>query len=481
MKKNLWVIFILAIISFCLVNAIVEICIYPPWQDDVSYADITHSVIANNTLRLNLFFSPVKAFIWGPVYFYSQKIILSILGFGMWQFRILNLISGIYLLFIFWLIAKKLKFSNLNTLIYIALIGFDIRYVFDLSSGRMDMYALALFMSAWLLFQNKLNKKYFIFIIAGVLAALSFLTSPRIGFYFLIFILTFVVELIKTENRTKTFLQYFIFGLSILLPVLVWVYATYGSIFGYVNFYIDSPLVAKHYGGSFFPMEYQIPSILLWLLSAVYVLKTKENRFNPILLAFYALPVFHLLFIKEMGPYSAMLMPFIYLGIVYAVNSIPRKELSILPGVIALFMLFYSFSSTFTSVYLEFEHPDSFSSFFNSQQIKKNNVLADYYYYYAITENQNRYISYNDNKADLSIQHLNNSAIEYAVISKDNYIKNSKIFKDLGFVVLTEYQSKREINFFYKFAIFLKKNFSKKAIRNGYDGFVLKRNIVLTH
>ena len=66
---------------------------------------------------------------------------------------------------------------------------------------------------------------------------------------------------------------------------------------------------------------------------------------------------------------------------------------------------------------------------------------------------------------------LNKINIEYANISKENYSKDSKKLKELGFVIITEYHAKKGESLFFRVSMFLKRN-----VRPGYDCFVLKRD-----
>lgn len=473
-KNNLWL-FITIIIVLCLASSIIRICYTLPWFDEVFFADITNSLFTDNTYTLNLLLSPVEVLTYGPVYFYVQKFIVTIFGFGMWQFRLLNLAAGISIIILFLILARKLNLSKLNISFLSVLIAFDSRFMFNMTSGRMDLFSLILFICGWLLFQDSYKRKYSSIIIAGIFSSLSFLSTPRIGFYFLVYILTFVIDFFSSNTRKKTIIQYFVFGFTIFLPVLFWLYSSYGGIANYINHIFNNSSIAYHYGGLSFKIKYQIPMIVIWFLSGLYVFKSKRNIRNPLIVVLYTLPLFHLLLIKEVGPYSAMMMPFIYLGILIPINNIPLKKLFLLPGAIAIFLLLFSLSSTFNNIAsIEFTNPRSFEEFFRSLDIKKANVLADFPYYYIITKSDNRFISIYNNKNELSESILNNNNIQFAIIQKDNYNKNSELYKNLGFKVITEYNSKKGESIFYKVALALKKN-----IRTGYDGYVLKRKIEL--
>lgn len=474
LKKNLWIIIVIGIIGICLVSGIIRICYSLPWYDEVFFADITHSLQVDNSLTLNMVLPPVEATIYGPVYFYTQKLIVSFLDFGMWQFRLLNFASGIGLIVTFLTIARRLNLSNVNICILIALISFDPRFTFNMTSGRMDLFALALFMGGWLIFINSDRRTFFLIIVSGIISSLSFLATPRLGFYFLVYILIFICEF-SVRERKRTFFQYAVFGLSVLIPVLSWIYYSYGDLSNYFDFIFHNPDIGNHYGGSVFPLKYQIPILILWFFSGLYHFRLKVNFLNPLLVSLFSIPFIHLIFIKEAGPYSAMMMPFIYLGIVIGVNSIPVRKLSLIPGIIALYLFLFSLSSSFNNIAsLRFLKPTLFETFFRSQVIINENVLADFPYYYFITGNGNRFISFYNTKKELTEDILNKNNIEFAVITKGNFDKNSDFFKNFGFNTISEYNSKKEEGLFYKVAIYLKKN-----IRSGYDGVVLKRKVAL--
>lgn len=381
LKNHLWLIIILGVIGLSIASSIIRICFSLPWYDEVFFADITQSLIVNNSLTLNMVIPPVEATIYGPVYFYAQKTIASLLAFGMWQFRILNLASGIALIIIFLIIAKRLSLSKIHICILIALIAFDPRFNFNMTSGRMDLFALSLFMGGWLIFLNSERRTYFLIIVSGIISSLSFLTTPRIGFYFLVYIPMFIIEYNESKERNKTFIKYLIFGFSVSIPILIWIFHSFGNLTNYFDFIFHNPAIAGHYGSSIFPVKYQIPIIILWVFSGVYVFKSKVNLRNPVLIALFIFPVFHLIFIKEVGPYSAMMMPFIYLGIVIGVHSMPVRKLFFIPGTIALYLCLYSLSSSLNNIAsLEFLKPASFKAYFESQAIVKSNILADFPY-----------------------------------------------------------------------------------------------------
>lgn len=474
-KKYSWLIINISVIGLCLIIGIIKICSEMPWIDEVFFADITNSLIHDNNLSLNIMTNPVHVITYGPVYFFIQKLLLSFLGFGMWQFRVINLVSGILLLFVLWIIAKKLNISKLNICILLTLLAFDSRFMFNMTSGRMDLFALLLFMTGWLLFYNNVKRTYLLVFLAGIISSMAYLTTPRIGFYFFIYVFTFVIELIESKTRIKIIQQYALFFLSILLPIFMWIFYAYGNILKYFDFYFNTPVIASHLGGSVSLPKYQIPIIILWSLSGLFVFRLKSNIYNPVLVTIFLLPLFHLLFIKEVGPYSAMMMPFLFLGIIVSINLFKKKLLSIIPGLYALIFLVFPVSSCFSDLAsLEITNPKSFQIFLQSQKITNSIVFADFKYYYFIAENNNRFITFEHTKFELNECSSINSKknIEYAIISTETYSKDNQLLKKLGFTIIAEYHTKKTENLLYRAALFLKRN-----VRTGYDGIILRRTI----
>jgi hypothetical protein len=105
-----------------------------------------------------------------------------------------------------------------------------------------------------------------------------------------------------------------------------------------------------------------------------------------------------------------------------------------------------------------------------SQNINNKNVLADFPYYYLLTEKENRFISFYKNKQGLSGNILDRYNIEYAIITKGNYIKDFSLFQKMGFEEILDFNSKSEKGFFNQILSF------RKNARITYDGVILKRN-----
>jgi len=483
----------LKIISIFFIVLYLAISIYMlfykvPWVDEVYFADVTHSVLSNNTLEVNLFLSPnLEEFMYGPIYFYSQKIILLITGFGMWQFRLLNFISGLLVILLFWHISKFLHISKVNSILFIVLVAMNGKFVFNMRSGRMDLFALFLFISGVILFQKEFffQKKdkinYLLAIFAGIIISLSYLTSPRIGFYFLAFPILFLIEILSNSNRKTILIKYSIFSFAIILPITIYAYTYFGSISDYIHFYLGDAEVKYHLGQSTLNGIgiFQIISLFLWIVSAFLTFKFVKNFKNPFIVMLFIVPVFHLFFIKEVGPYSAMMMPFIYLGIMLGIEETQKRIFSIIPAILAIIFVLIFLNSTINDIAsYEFTNPSGIKSFLKTQKIKNKNVLADFRYYYFITKSNSRFISFDytynasPSHKPLTSENLVANDIDIAIISLFNYKNNIKLFENLGFEKLIEFKSQDGRSVIYKFARRM-----GKTIRSGYDGVVLIRNI----
>ena len=471
LNKNLWIILTIGCIILCLVYTIIQAIHHVPHDDETALASITQHFIKFNKFYSGYLIEDSERLEYGPVYFFIQKVVASVIGFGMWQFRVLNIVAGISSIMIFWKIAKDLNISRINIFILIASIVFNPRFLFGMVNGRMELFILTLFIGGYYLFIKSNNRNYVVIIISGIILSLAFLSSPRIGFYFLAFVFSFVVEFIESDNRKRTIIKYSFFCVSIIIPIFIWIFNVFGSISAYINSIVINGPGASHFGVSIFAMPNQIPATILWLIACIYIFRLKRNMLNPILITLFSIPIFHWLFIKEIAPYSSMLMPFVFLGIIIAVNSAPKKVFSIFPGILALYFTL-KFISNFSGVLssLELTNSKSFNTFYKSQGITNKNVLADAHFYYTITEHSNKFTLYSQAWMFLSKETVKKYDIEYAVISKENFNEKHELLNECGFRVISEYSTKKSKSMFDIIT-----EFGHAPRFRRYDCFVLKR------
>jgi hypothetical protein len=73
-----------------------------PWYDEIFFADVTNNLIKSGKLELNVIASKEGSpvYIYGFLYFLIQKYLAFDLGISMLQFRLVNFISGILVVFL---------------------------------------------------------------------------------------------------------------------------------------------------------------------------------------------------------------------------------------------------------------------------------------------------------------------------------------------------------------------------------------------
>ncbi len=161
-----------------------------PWYDEVDFASITHSYAQNKsfTCSANDLYFPVKGtevLYYGPVYFVLTGIITKLFGFGIFQFRVLNFVSGIVCVYLFIKLFERLsgkQCTPVNKLIIALLMVSDYTYMQDMHSGRMDLLALMLVLIGLLLADSSSRRIWLNFSLSGFFIAAALLTTPRVYF-----------------------------------------------------------------------------------------------------------------------------------------------------------------------------------------------------------------------------------------------------------------------------------------------------------
>ena len=449
MRLRLQRLLILFIVVIYLISLLYKIgYVQKPWYDEVFMSDISRSMLLENSLNSNIkLISPVKVMTYGPVYFYFQKYILSLIGYGMFQYRLLNLISGLILIVLFAFQLSRLKLKREYIILYVALVAFNFSYVSNLCSGRMDLFAVMLYLLGLILFaNNKRNSvsilRLSIVLVAGIITALSYLSTPRVGFYLLIYPLSLICEQFTVTKKRRNILYYLIFGLGFIVPILIYINDQFGGISSYIAFYHN---MERFYGASDITKMNKAISIplLFWVFSFILLAKNPRKFADPMLLSIMIIPAIHLLFIKQDGPYFPMMFPFMYATIVLMLNEYNKKILSVIPVSIVIFSLLTFSSSTVSNfAYFDVTNPKLIHEFVRSHSIRNETVLGNFEYYYVLKSFNNDFKSVYllELKNQLSQQILDDYEIKKAMLSEEYYARNKDKIDDLGFTTVYTFE-----------------------------------------
>jgi 4-amino-4-deoxy-L-arabinose transferase-like glycosyltransferase len=370
-----------------------------PWFDETFFASITHSLMNGHGFHLAI--CPIQTngeqvLTYGPIYFLLTTISSTIFGFGLISFRIVNLLGAIISIIVFYKILQKLQLPFWIIVGVSFLLVFDVIFIQNAHSGRMDLVALAFFLSAISIHLGK-QKHIITPLLIGFLGTLAVLTTLRIA----VFVMPFFVTLFLYNLIKRNWLYSITLLTSSIVLYGIWVWWGFGSIENYISEYLgknngaDNSLISSFVGGNLKIPIYQLPlvvigsiSFLIWIFKSYRVLNTW--------LLLMPIAFFYLL-VKDTGAYSAMVVPFWYLAIAnatflllhryaqkkrieYTIYATTAFLLLINTGVFALKAI------TIVSTMAE-RDPKPLNHWVKKHLPKDSRVVGDDRYYYACLQN----------------------------------------------------------------------------------------------
>jgi hypothetical protein len=452
-----------------------------PNFDEAFFASITRSVQDDGTLMLRMSTRAIneanEIWLYGPVYFYAQDLITEIIGWGIWQFRLLNFLSGVLLVVVILNIAKKLSFGKLQMIILVSLLITDTALNANMHSGRMDSLAMLLFTIGMYFFFFPPSTAKIYTIIAGAFYSLAFLTTPRTGFLLLILPVGFAIESFwsfNDQSRTGMLLPRLVKTLHLLLlkyaipfvmivgPFFLWVQFRVGGIENYLRFFAENQDLAPLYKIVNLPAFYQLPALALWIVAILSVTrllllnntikwKFSAEYIDRRIVFIVILPVLYICFIK--GGYSVLLMPWIYVVLVYltsylsvCLRSFWGRNLLIFAciGIVILNTAIFGIKSLAIAASWQSRDPAHFTKYFKNININGENILASFPYHFVIAE-ANKFIS-NDSHKELSLEKIDTLKIQHAFITKQYYVQDKQHFDSLGFELIDSFSFEKKIN-----------------------------------
>jgi hypothetical protein len=305
-----------------------------PWFDETFFASITHSFIHGEGFHLAvcpLQTNGEQVLIYGPIYFLLTGLITKTLGFGLFSFRLANLLGAIVSIFLFSRIIKKLGWRSTTLYLMTILLAFDVIFLQNAHSGRMDLVALAFFLGAINLHLTEHSSiKQHLFI--ALLGTLAVLTTLRIA----IMVLPFFALVFFTNIKNKQYQQAATLLITSVLLYAIWIGIGFGSLSNFLAAYTQNrtgpetnhTLISSFLGGNLSIPFHQYPMVALGLLSIALLFKQhyQQQKFWLILLP---IPFFYLL-VKDTGAYSALVVPFWYLIIGMAFEKQAKSNTSYL-------------------------------------------------------------------------------------------------------------------------------------------------------
>lgn len=370
-----------------------------PWFDETVFASVTRSFLINHNFNLSIcpLLTKNQILAYGPVYFLLTSLNCKIFGFGLFQIRIINLLFAGFSVIIITKIQKLLLIRSVYIKYTFLLLIFDVIFIQNAHSGRMDLVALFFgLIPYYIYFKNSKNKfDIFLFAFSSIIALL---TTPRILIIILPVNLFFFYQLFITKkwNQIITIL---VIQISLFLS---WVITEFGTIVSFFNYYTKTKFdlgstsnnLTTFIGGNFYFPFYQLPIILLGLFSLILLIRNgfKNNHFY---LLYFPIVLFYLL-VKDTGIYSAMIIPFWYLVIILSFETITYssnilnvkliyKYLLILIFIINFSIFLIKVTSVLNSVSVR--NPINLDNWVHNNIPEGSKVIGEDRYYYACIKN----------------------------------------------------------------------------------------------
>jgi 4-amino-4-deoxy-L-arabinose transferase-like glycosyltransferase len=375
-----------------------------PWFDEVYYTDAAWSFATNGGFSVPVDYPRTSGeSLHSPLFSVVQAGMFKLCGLGIWQARLLPLLSGIALFLLFSRMIFRMSQSGKYTLLFMLLWISDRALNFNMHSGRMDMLAVLLTVLSMLLFERALKWKALAWSMvgaafAGLLLSAGCLTALRIAIAAIPCVL--LLFLYKPERRAQYYYCLVAYGLMAALPLICWLWIAYGGVTDAYATKSSSSGFALHFGfltslvENVFRRTNEIPKMLMFYGAMAYLFTAHRDRVRRnFLFCMYALiSLGFILFVIENGPYRAMFFPFVYLALVFGISSLKHPLLKKAGFVAAVGLL--AINSLFSlprMIYLALNfHGLNYAKVAAAvaENIPRGSrVSADYKFYYALRAN----------------------------------------------------------------------------------------------
>jgi len=414
------------------------------WFAEGSYTLATEGYYGSNMFRG--YYGAEKAFHFHPPFHYViLAAIFKLFGFGILQGRLLSLILSFISLFIFYKILALLfpnEEKNIKLFPILLILTTPIFYAVAKCIRPENSVLFFVLTTYYLLirFFHVKRNTYLIFI-AGITSACAIITNISGIFIFLFAVSLFIFkDLIEEKDLKTTIKNIFIYGLGFAIPFAIylsWVISSWPEFYGQVIIQRGlegSKLLQKLLG--FILQKTKVTPYLLSLIIFIgYALKKNKSIFTSDYFVFYLLPI--ILFIGKLtlfphiNPlYSFVLLPFIYLNLIYI--FLKTKKSFFLAAIFSLLIFVNSYGLvTYYNLYKDYDY----NSYINkiTQHIPKGNiVLGNVSLYIGLHESggyefypfENALLGYAPNYSVLKDRIINYYKINY-IIYDTTTVKNT--------------------------------------------------------
>lgn len=404
------------IILFLGIYNLVTLTISPiPWNDEIYFADLTLSLVQhkgyiNSILPTN---SPPFVYIYGPIYFFIQACLIKLLGLHIFTFRLVNLISAYGIIWLLYRYFRVRKFL-------IVLLAFSPLFTQNAHSGRMDLLATLFALVGYIPFSTYYEINWRKILFTALFFLFAFLTSPRVGFLFPGIYVLFLHQRLSKINFSLVLVP----AIVVLFGLIGWSIYSTGNLIGAYSPIFQSNIAQSsdmHMGISFFRGHLDdLVSIIFIFFGGLFLFNNQSLMVIAMLLNF----VIFACFVKEVGPYGAMVLPFIILGLQHVELNNKYFKYSLQFNA-AVFLLFFIIKAVVLVDSIPSRNYDKLDNFIKTNIPAGEKVYATNEYYYGLLNNNNRpiMIQFEDSQSD---EFVLNSQPKYFLVNL-NYLEKGKL------------------------------------------------------
>lgn len=373
------------------------------WYDETIINAITRDFIQNGTFYSWLdpaYTKGQEALVYGPTFFFINGIVIKILGNGLWAGRLLGLISGLLILFYFYIKYKDEVFKGL--LPYLVLLSFALDPFFNASmhKGRYDTFGVLLYLISLGLIDSYLksqSRKYLLY--SSLVYAVCALTSMRFIPFGLPIFLYLSLGLITNKHPLKSILINTALWVAIpILSYIAWIFIKFHSIENYMAYFqnVKETNPGHLFGSLYIPLEVKplVFSTILILLTGLW--STGKKLFTPELVGYIVYIILFYIIVGDVGPYSIMVIPFYFMILMHVITRAEWKNHKagavLVKTVLVALFLFNGFTFLLKVINLSLTSNQRnhryITEFIQKHVPAHSNIIGDPRYYYASVNNE---------------------------------------------------------------------------------------------
>lgn len=299
-----------------------------PWFDEVVFASISHHWIESASLVPNVTSAALHGLpfqIYGFVSFTIHGMSMKLLPLPL-GYRLPTFLFGCLVL----LLCRRLFALPWWMLLIFSLDPF---LQLSMHEGRMDLEAVFWSLGAWYFLYRTEKKQHFSWI-AGVMALLAILTTPR---SFVLLLPPAFIALNRGEWR---------FFLPLYGGYALWVLWAFGSPQAWLRHYLHDFALLKNYVGNsgYIPKHEYLLIGSVCLLAVFYFFGKQRLPKEPLFWASVSSILVFYLLVFDYGPYSVFILPLYYYLLFFFLQPASKRLRKLILGCLLLFNLGYTFA-----------------------------------------------------------------------------------------------------------------------------------------